>query len=631
VGRKYLGGLRNGQCGWDFWHITSYTLGDKPSAATPTVSLHFARLEDSCMPKSRKPQPPTPPGGSLLQPNTLPRRPDATILGGRRTLHATLEDEHGHPIHEPQLVVWVDAETNFVLNSNVVAPEMSADDGVTEALLLLMTGMDRPGSAMGAPIMPMMNTDTLRGLPETIIVTDAALVPALEARFAPLGVAIEQHDALPQLDDLLDEILHSMGFSPTGEPPPPFTWDIPRAQVAPLFVAASKLWNVAPWEVLSDYPTLTIELGAAGPTPEVTTMHAAILGAGEELYGVACYYSHEAYVAMLKQSLTLDRDRDRAKATIVEQMRTSGIPIQLLPPDMLDEMVEMALEQDPTLGIDQLAQDALTCFFEERDGLDQTYLEWLKAHNIAIPARQLVPSFMRTMPGNVDDTRPPNSRESRALALTLEAITQFTARFRATLEGPLTIGVPLELTTTIDKQSITVRYTPEEPNALLQSTLPPEALTTVYRLRVALEWVEDVWRRIEIRGDQTLDDLHLAIQSAFGWDNDHMYAFFLSGKAWDPKTEYEGNPLGDGNAGITPIFTLNLRARKKFLYIFDYGDDLRHRITVEAVVKQGVAAEADYPRIIEAHGEAPPQYPYAEEEEDAEDEASEDGARDDHS
>jgi hypothetical protein len=252
--------------------------------------------------------------------------------------------------------------------------------------------------------------------------------------------------------------------------------------------------------------------------------------------------------------------------------------------------------------------------------LDPTYLAWLKAHNIAVPARQLVPSFMRTVPGDVAGTRPPDAREAHALALAMEAIAEFTTRFRATLEGNPAIGVPLELTTTIGKETITLSYTPEDPNALIQATLPPEAMTTVYRLRVELAWVDDVWRRIEIRGDQTLDDLHLAIQSAFDWDNDHMYAFFLSNKAWDQKTEYEGNPLGEGNAGITPIFTLKLRARKKFLYIFDFGDDLRHSITVEAVVKKGTAPDTDYPRIIEAHGDAPPQYPSAEnDEEDADD------------
>ena len=32
---------------------------------------------------------------------------------------------------------------------------------------------------------------------------------------------------------------------------------------------------------------------------------------------------------------------------------------------------------------------------------------------------------------------------------------------------------------------------------------------------------------------KTMEDLHLAIQQAYGWYDDHLYSFFMSGKAWD--------------------------------------------------------------------------------------------------
>jgi len=42
-----------------------------------------------------------------------------------------------------------------------------------------------------------------------------------------------------------------------------------------------------------------------------------------------------------------------------------------------------------------------------------------------------------------------------------------------------------------------------------------------------------VWRKIEMRADQTLEELHLAIQNAYDWDADHLYSFFMSGiGAW---------------------------------------------------------------------------------------------------
>lgn len=59
-----------------------------------------------------------------------------------------------------------------------------------------------------------------------------------------------------------------------------------------------------------------------------------------------------------------------------------------------------------------------------------------------------------------------------------------------------------------------------------------------YTLHVSLPGAGRVWRKIEVRADQTLEDLHFAIQDAFDFDADHLYSFFMSGKAWDQETEY---------------------------------------------------------------------------------------------
>ena len=51
-------------------------------------------------------------------------------------------------------------------------------------------------------------------------------------------------------------------------------------------------------------------------------------------------------------------------------------------------------------------------------------------------------------------------------------------------------------------------------------------------------------RTLEIEDSQTVHDLHLAIQDAFGWDNDHVYSFFMSNRLWDSDSDYSGDPLG---------------------------------------------------------------------------------------
>jgi hypothetical protein len=59
-----------------------------------------------------------------------------------------------------------------------------------------------------------------------------------------------------------------------------------------------------------------------------------------------------------------------------------------------------------------------------------------------------------------------------------------------------------------------------------------------YTFHVSIPGMGRLWRKLELRGDQMLSDLHLAIQDAFNFDNDHLYSFFMSGKAWDRSTEY---------------------------------------------------------------------------------------------
>lgn len=188
-----------------------------------------------------------------------------------------------------------------------------------------------------------------------------------------------------------------------------------------------------------------------------------------------------------------------------------------------------------------------------------------------------------------------------------------------------------------------------------------------YTFHVSLPGTGRTWRKIEMRADQTLEDLHFAIQDAYEWDADHLYSFFMSGEAWDGSTEYclpEGytpyrEPMYDeeeeewleptpeqrekalralfggtdmtleemqaemdafwkdflaeeaasrpGNVQTTTLEELNLEPGQEFMYLFDYGDEWRFKVRVHAINPD--APEGDYPRIVESVGKAPDQYP----------------------
>jgi hypothetical protein len=128
-----------------------------------------------------------------------------------------------------------------------------------------------------------------------------------------------------------------------------------------------------------------------------------------------------------------------------------------------------------------------------------------------------------------------------------------------------------------------------------------------FTFRVCLQGYPKVWRDLELAEDQTLEDLHLAIQEAFRWMDDHLYSFFMSDRAWDKNTEI-GSPWSESlqHTHQVTLENLELRAGQKFLYLFDYGDGHIFDITVQSINPQ--ASGKNYPRVVGRQGKAPAQY-----------------------
>jgi hypothetical protein len=152
----------------------------------------------------------------------------------------------------------------------------------------------------------------------------------------------------------------------------------------------------------------------------------------------------------------------------------------------------------------------------------------------------------------------------------------------------------------------------------------------VYEFKVALKGTKETWRRIAILGNQTLDDLHEAIYEAFDRYDEHLYSFYFPppgsrgrGRLRDAleythpyNAEESGSMWGESanNAAKTKIASLGLQKKQRFEYLFDFGDEWWHELTVEEV--DGEPDEGEYPRIVEKHGTSPPQYPEVDDEED---------------
>jgi hypothetical protein len=117
-----------------------------------------------------------------------------------------------------------------------------------------------------------------------------------------------------------------------------------------------------------------------------------------------------------------------------------------------------------------------------------------------------------------------------------------------------------------------------------------------------------VSRTVAVAGDQTLEVLHIFLRLGFGWDDDHLYSFWLDGEFWgDPASEYTAplEPEGKKTAEAR-LEQLGLEPGQKIAYVFDFGDEWRVDLNVAEIEPAG---DDPYPQLLASRGEAPPQYP----------------------
>lgn len=127
---------------------------------------------------------------------------------------------------------------------------------------------------------------------------------------------------------------------------------------------------------------------------------------------------------------------------------------------------------------------------------------------------------------------------------------------------------------------------------------------------------KEISRTIQIRGTQTLENLHCAIFDAFDRWEDHLYEFIL-GKGPDDRSaiysshaylaDWENGDEEKSDVADTTIDSLGLKVNRGFGYRFDFGDDWLHQINVVAINED--AGGGKYPIIIKRIGKSPPQYP----------------------
>jgi hypothetical protein len=133
-------------------------------------------------------------------------------------------------------------------------------------------------------------------------------------------------------------------------------------------------------------------------------------------------------------------------------------------------------------------------------------------------------------------------------------------------------------------------------------------VTRIARLRITLEDITPpIWRCLEVPEELTMAQLSDVICAALGWSNTHLHEF-AAGKRRIVMADPDGDePAALGHEDETGLQLASLLASgaRKLTYLYDFGDNWRHRLEVEERLSADPVQR--YPRGTAGERAAPPE------------------------
>lgn len=105
----------------------------------------------------------------------------------------------------------------------------------------------------------------------------------------------------------------------------------------------------------------------------------------------------------------------------------------------------------------------------------------------------------------------------------------------------------------------------------------------IYQLKIVLERSKpQIYRRILIPADVTLEKLHLTIQGCFNWWNYHLYQYINMGKSRTIEAVFNDSRV-DMLHAINTLMGKKVPEYKSINYEYDFGDCWQHKIILEKI------------------------------------------------
>jgi hypothetical protein len=135
----------------------------------------------------------------------------------------------------------------------------------------------------------------------------------------------------------------------------------------------------------------------------------------------------------------------------------------------------------------------------------------------------------------------------------------------------------------------------------------PASADPIAVLRIELEDIEPlIWRRVAVRTSMNLKAVHSVIQATMGWLDYHLWEFTANEHKYGMliPNDPDWNARID-NAATTKLSALLTSGVKEISYVYDMGDNWKHRIIVEKL--QSAEPGVLYPRFLGGERRCPPE------------------------
>jgi hypothetical protein len=135
----------------------------------------------------------------------------------------------------------------------------------------------------------------------------------------------------------------------------------------------------------------------------------------------------------------------------------------------------------------------------------------------------------------------------------------------------------------------------------------------LYRFRVTFEDYDDVSRDIDVRSNQTFEDLHRAIHQSTGYNPEYPSSFYISNDQWMKGEEITYLPNQKRIDRKIPLMEkIKLSSfiddpHQKFYYTFNFDRPFDFHVELRQIILNDTPG-ATYPLVVRSVGEAPKQF-----------------------